>query len=47
MMSKADNNNDYNCDQVSGEKQTGQRQYIISGTEARIRSLVTEFELKV
>ena len=41
-ISKADNNNDYDCDQASGEKQTGQRQYIISGTEARIRSLVTE-----
>ena len=41
-MSKADNNNDYNYDQASGEKQTGRRQYIIPGIEVRIRSLITE-----
>ena len=28
-MSKADNNNDYDYDQASGEKHTGRRQYII------------------
>ena len=42
MMSKVDNNNDYNYDQALGEKQTGRRQYIIPEIEARIRSLVTE-----
>ena len=41
-MFKADNNNDYNYDQASGEKQTGQRQYIIPGNEVWIKSLVTE-----
>ena len=30
---KSDNYNEYNYDQVSGEKHTGQRQYIIPGLE--------------
>ena len=42
MMSKADNNNDYDYDQALSEKQMGQKQHIISGTEVWIRSLVTE-----
>ena len=41
-MSKADNNNNYNYDQVLGEKQTGQRQYIIPEIMIRIISRVTE-----
>ena len=41
-MSKADNNNDYNYNQVSTKKQTGQRQYIIPMIEVRIRSFITE-----
>ena len=32
-MLKADNNNDYDYDQVLDEKQTGRRQYIILGSE--------------
>ena len=46
-MSKADNNNDYDYDQASGEKQTGRRQYIILEIEVRIRNLITEFGLEV
>ena len=41
-MSKVDNNNNYNYDQVLSKKQTGQRQYIISGIKVWIRSLDTE-----
>ena len=32
-MSKANNNNDYDYNQALSKKQTGQRQYIIPGTE--------------
>ena len=32
-MSKANNNNDYEYDQVLDKNQTGWRQYIISGSE--------------
>ena len=46
-MSKADNNNNYDYDQALGEKQMGQRQYIIPKTEVWIRSLVTEFGSEV
>ena len=47
-MSKVDNNNNYDYDlQASDEKQTGRKQYIIPGTEVRIRSLVTESGLEV
>ena len=41
-MSKADNNNDYDYNQASGEKQMERRQYIIPGTEVQIRSHVIE-----
>ena len=47
MISKVDNNNDYNYDQALGEKQTGQRQYINPGTEVRIRNLIKESESEV
>ena len=46
-MLKADNNNDYDYDQASGEKQTGQKQYIIPETEVWIKSLVTESRSEV
>ena len=46
-MLKANNNNDYNYDQASGEKQTGQRQYIIFIIEVWIKSLITESESEV
>ena len=41
-MSKVDNNNDYDYDQASDEKQIKRRQYIIPGIEVRIRSLIIE-----
>ena len=35
-MSKINNNNNYNYNQVLGEKHMEQRQYIISGSEIRV-----------
>ena len=43
-MLKADNNNNYDYDQASGEKHTGQKQYIILRTEIWIRSLVRNLD---
>ena len=38
MMSKADNDNEYNYNQVSGEKHIVQRWYIIKGLSMRSKS---------
>ena len=46
-ISKVDNNNNYDYNQTSGEKQAGQRQYIIFGTEVQIKSLITEWGSEV